>query len=44
MKKLEYAAGVADFWLTRQYLDLYESCPEHYRAEDCRYGAFAGIW
>lgn len=32
MKKLEYAAGVTSVY--RKYLDLYESCPEHYRVED----------
>ncbi len=32
MKKLEYAAGVTSIY--RKYLDLYESCPEHYRVED----------
>ena len=32
MKKLEYAAGVTSMY--RKYLDLYESCPEHYRVED----------
>ena len=32
MKKLEYAAGVTSIY--RKCLDLYESCPEHYRVED----------
>lgn len=32
MKKLEYAAGVTSVY--RKYLDLYESCPEHYWVED----------
>ena len=32
MKKLEYAAGVTSVY--RKYLDLYESCPDHYRVED----------
>ena len=32
MKKLEYAAGVTSVY--RKYLDLYESCPEHYRVKD----------